>query len=201
MDCLQCDYAVESPITPNRKDIFNNILVNNMILLNEHYDRQDVLKKHRSKFYSLKDLKGCVMNLCFLPLRRRDFFGFEYAHLPSPFLKSSLEAVWRESEDWLEQTCNHRFRSADDVNQYIFHNYQYVNGLFHPHCWRKDGLAVQINDGENNNNVKELCDIIRNGSYKMVCANEADVSDFENTKAAIIRAFEELLPEKSMFEK
>lgn len=198
---LPCDYAVESPITPNRKDVFNNLLVNNMILLNENYDRKEVLKKYKSKFYSLADKKGLVTNLCFMPLRRNDFFGFEYAHLPSPFLKSTLKAVWKESFAWLDETCKHRFRSSEDVNQYIFHNYQYVNGKFYPYCWRKDGLAIHINDGKENNNVEELCDIIRKGSYKMICANEADVTDFENTKNKVNKALKERLPKKSKFEK
>lgn len=198
---LPCDLAVESPITPNRKDVFNGILVNNMILLNEHYDRQEVLKKQKKKFYSTVDFKGLVTNLCFKPLRRNDFFGFEYSHLASPFLKSTLEAVWRESYEWLDETCSHRFRSDEDVNQYIFHNYQYVNGKFTPHNWRNDGKSFQMNDTEDNNNINEICDAIRTEKYKVICVNEADVQHFDETKKKVANAFNEILPEKSRFEK
>uniref|UniRef100_UPI004056FFD6 Stealth CR1 domain-containing protein n=1 Tax=Agathobacter sp. TaxID=2021311 RepID=UPI004056FFD6 len=198
---LPCDLAVESPITPNRRDVFNNILINNMILLNEKFDRQDVLKKQKKKFYSLADKKGFIANLCFAPLKRRDFFGFEYSHLSSPLLKSTMEKVWEEHYEWLDETCSHRFRSPDDVNQYIYRNYQYVTGMFHPHNWRKDGKAFQINDSEVNYNVEETCEAIRNETYKVICVNEADVIHFEETKEKVLRAFEEILPKKSCFEK
>lgn len=198
---LPCDLAVESPITPNRRDMFNNILMNNIVFLNEKYDRQEVLKQQKKKFYSFVDIKGLIMNLCFLPLRRRDFFGFEYSHLPSPLLKSTIEKVWEEGAEWLDETCCHRFRSPEDINQYIYRNYQYVTGNFHPHNWRKDGNAFQINDSEKNNNVKETCDAIRNERFKMICVNEADVMHFEETKEKVLEAFEQILPEKSCFEK
>lgn len=198
---LPCDSAVESPITPNRRDMFNNILMNNIILLNEKFDRQEVLKQQKNKFYSLADKKGLITNLCFAPLRRRDFFGFEYSHLPSPFLKSTFEKVWEENEKWLEETCSHRFRNPEDVNQYIYRNYQYVTGMFQPHNWRKDGNAFQVNDTGTNNNVEETCNAIRNEKYKMICVNDADVVYFEETKEKVLKAFETILPQKSSFEK
>lgn len=181
--------------------MFNNILINNMIFLNENYDRQVVLRNQRSKFYSLADIKGFITNICFAPLRRNDFFGFEYSHLPSPLLKSTFEKVWAENTEWLEETCSHRFRSPEDVNQYIYRNDQYVTGTFHPHNWRKDGKAFQINDTELNNNVEETCDAICTERYKMICVNEADVVHFNETKEKVLNAFEKVLPEKSYFEK
>ncbi len=198
---LPCDYAVESPITPNRKDIFNDILMNNMILLNEHYNRKEVLKKYRKLFYSCKDKKGLFTNLCFAPLRREDFFGFEYSHMATPLLKSTLDEVWAQSGAWLDSTCRNRFRHADDVNQYIFRNHQYVTGQFHPYNWRKNGRSYQVNDKDENNNVDEICTMIQNGTYKMLCINEADVMHFEETKTKINQALDAILPEKSSFEK
>lgn len=197
---LPCDSAVESPITPNRKDTFNDILMNNMILINEHFNRRKVLKEHRRLFYSLADKKGFFTNLCFAPLHREDFFGFEYAHLAVPLLKSTIDKLWEISNEWLDTTCQHRFRHADDVNQYIFRNYQYVTGKFHPYSWRKKGHAFQVNDGEKNN-VSEICDAIRMGKYQMICINEADVVHFEDTKEKINQALNSLLSEKSEFEK
>ena len=200
VDGLPCDFAVESPITPNRRDVFNNILMNNIILINEKFDRQDVLRKHRAKFYSLVDKKGFLTNVSMAILRRRDFFGFEYLHLPSAFLKSTLEKVWEEHFDWLDETCSNRFRNAEDVNQYIYRYYQYVTGKFHPHNWRKDGMAFQVNDGEKDNNVEETCEAIRSKRFKMICVNEADVTHFEETKEKVLQAFEAVLPNKSIYE-
>lgn len=76
VDGLPCDYALEDPITPDHKDIFNNILINNMVLLNSHYDRRTVLKEQKKKFYSMCDKKAFVTNMCFRPLKRNHFSVF-----------------------------------------------------------------------------------------------------------------------------
>lgn len=57
--------AVEDPISPNKQDVFMHILLNNMILLNSKYDRKEVLKKQRKKFYLVKDKKALMMNWSF----------------------------------------------------------------------------------------------------------------------------------------
>lgn len=198
---LPCDSAVESPITPNRKDVFNDILMNNMILINELFDRTEVIKKNRKLFYSLKDKEGLIRNLCFAPLRRKDFFGFEYSHLASPLLKSTLENVWEKSYQWLDETCTHRFRSRDDVNQYIFRYYQYAVGKFYPYNWRKTGKVFQLNDSKERGNVEETCAEIVQGKLREICVNEADVLSFSETKEKICGAFETKFPDKSKFER
>ncbi len=197
---LPCDSAVESPITPNRRDVFNNVLMNNMVLLNRNFNRRKVLKQNKRKFYSLTDKKGFMTNLCFSPLHREDFFGFEYSHLAVSLLKSTIDLVWEQNYDWLDETCQHKFRHIDDVNQYIFRNYQYATGKFTPYCWRKKGRAYHIDDSEGGN-VDAVCESIRTQKYQMICINEADVHHFEETKAKINRALAELLPDKSAFEK
>ena len=133
VDGLPCDYALEDPITPDHKDIFNNILINNMVLLNSHYDRRTVLKEQKKKFYSMCDKKAFITNMCFRPLKRNHFFGLHYSHLASNILKSTIEKVWTENREILEATSSHKFRNADDVNQFIFKNEQYITGKFHPY--------------------------------------------------------------------
>ena len=92
-----------------------HILLNNMILLNSKYDRKEVLKKQRKKFYLVKDKKALMMNWSFLLWRRHDFFGLEYSHLASSYLKSTYEQVWRENEQILDRVCRNKFRSAEDI--------------------------------------------------------------------------------------
>lgn len=196
---LPCGLAVESPVTPDSRDIFHHILLNNIAYINETYSRKDVLKKYRKKFYSWIDKKGLIMNLALSILHRDDFFGFEYNHLPSCFLKSSLESTWEKNPNWLDLTCRHRFRNIEDINQYVFLYYQYVNGLFTPDNWRKKGKAFHVND-ECPGMVEEICTAVKDGSYKYVCINEARVCHFEETKEKINRALETRFPEKSLYE-
>ena len=199
---LPCDMAVEDPISPNKQDVFMHLLLNNMILLNSQYDRRKVLKQQWKKFYLVKDKKALMMNWSFFLWRRHDFFGLEYSHLPSSYLKSTYEKVWKENEQLLNCVSGNRFRSVEDVNQYIFKNEQLVTGKFSPYNWRKNGKAFHMNDGDSSeNNIEEMCQAIERGTYKMICVNESEVEHFEETKQKVIQAFEVLLSEKSEFER
>lgn len=200
VDGLPCDYALEDPITPDHKDIFNNILINNMVLLNSHYDRRTVLKEQKKKFYSMCDKKAFVTNMCFRPLKRNHFFGLHYSHLASNILKSTIEKVWKENREILEATSSHKFRNADDVNQFIFKNEQYVTGKFHPYNINRFGRAIQLDDTIEGA-VEDVCRTITDSCYKMICINDCNIEDFDNTRTKINAALEKILPNPSVWER
>lgn len=200
VDGLPCDYALEDPITPDHKDIFNNILINNMVLLNSHYDRRTVLKEHKKKFYSMCDKKAFITNMCFRPLKRNHFFGLHYSHLASNILKSTIEKVWTENREILEATSSHKFRNADDVNQFIFKNEQYVTGKFHPYNINRFGRAIQLDDTIEGA-VEDVCRTITDSDYKMICINDCNIEDFDNTRTKINAALEKILPNPSVWER
>lgn len=200
VDGLPCDYALEDPITPDHKDIFNNILINNMVLLNSHYDRRTVLKEQKKKFYSMCDKKAFVTNMCFRPLKRNHFFGLHYSHLASNILKSTIEKVWAENKEILEATSCHKFRNADDVNQFIFKNEQYVTGKFHPYNMNSFGRAIQLDDTVEGA-VEDVCRTITDSGYKMICINDCNIEDFDNTRTKINAALEKILPNPSVWER
>lgn len=200
VDGLPCDYALEDPITPDHKDIFNNILINNMVLLNSHYDRRTVLKEQKKKFYSMCDKKAFITNMCFRPLKRNHFFGLHYSHLASNILKSTIEKVWTENREILEATSSHKFRNADDVNQFIFKNEQYVTGKFHPYNINRFGRAIQLDDTIEGA-VEYVCRTITDSGYKMICINDCNIEDFDNTRTKINAALEKILPNPSVWER
>lgn len=200
VDGLPCDYALEDPITPDHKDIFNNILINNMVLLNSHYDRRTVLKEQKKKFYSMCDKKAFVTNMCFRPLKRNHFFGLHYSHLASNILKSTIEKVWTENREILEATSSHKFRNADDVNQFIFKNEQYVTGKFHPYNINRFGRAIQLDDTIEGA-VEDVCRTITDSDYKMICINDCNIENFDNTRTKINAALEKILPNPSVWER
>lgn len=200
VDGLPCDYALEDPITPDHKDIFNNILINNMVLLNSHYDRRTVLKEQKKKFYSMCDKKAFVTNMCLRPLKRNHFFGLHYSHLASNILKSTIEKVWTENREILEATSSHKFRNADDVNQFIFKNEQYVTGKFHPYNINRFGRAIQLDDTIEGA-VEDVCRTITDSDYKMICINDCNIEDFDNTRTKINAALEKILPNPSVWER
>lgn len=198
---LPCGLAIESPVTADTNDIFNHILLNNCALLNNNYTRKDFHRNAGNKRFPLCDPKGLITNAAMGILRREAFFGFAYFHLPSPFLKSTLQEVWEDHEKELDEVCRHRFRSINDVNQYVFLERQYVTGKFEPYPVCRYGNAFHLNDSNSErNNIRQACDAIVRKKYKMICINESNVGNFEETKSLINFAFEQLLPDKCSFE-
>lgn len=198
---LPCDMFVEDPPVFEIKDVFNDIIVNNMVLVNSNFDRQKVLKEHKKKLYSKVNKKSYIKNKCLSLMKRHKFFGIEFSHLPQPFLKSMFDEVWADNYDVLNETCNNKFRSRDDVNQYVIKYYQLLKGKFEPYNWRKTGIVYHLYDSEEENNITEACKDITYCKYKMICLNDARVSDFESAKERINLSLQTILPEKSSFEK
>ena len=102
----------------------------------------------------------------------------------------------RKAHGSLARTTAHRFRSAEDVNQWVCLWWQIASGQFAP--FNTDNVVSCADEST----IGELCSIIRKQSHDMLCINDpnADV-DFERLAAQLRGAFEAILPEKSAFEK
>ena len=112
-----------------------------------------------------------------------------------PYLKSTLETVWNEEPEILNETCRHRFRNDLDVNQYIFRYWRLAAGEFVPHA----PLGRYVNMSDNNSSIY---DAVRHRKYKLMCINDKENNcDFDTEKEKMTAAFEAAFPEKSEFEK
>ncbi len=198
---LPCDLFVEEPPTFVKKDVFNDILINDLILINKNFDRQEVFKEHKRKLYSLKNKRSFVKNVVLSTMRRHEFFGIEFSHLHQPFLKSMFDRVWEDNPDVLDSVCYNRFRGVDDVNQYVIKYYQMLTGQFEPYNWRKTGIVYQLNDSTVGNNINEAVVDIKEQKHKMICLNDSNVTNFDITKKQINNALESILPQKCSFER
>ncbi|CAM3563454.1 stealth family protein [Erysipelothrix urinaevulpis] len=189
-DQLELDY-----ITSDKGTIFPHILLNNIDLLNQNYNKKQVMKTHRKKWYSSKyDLKTRIKNYYFGKLG--NFSGIKWHHLPAPYLKTTLEHVWEKNYEVLHKTCLNKFRSASDVNQYVFRNEQFVTGQFEPTNLNKLGKFYNMP------HLKEQLRIdLKNNKYKMYCVNDsAEIEDFDPLKDEVNSYLNEVLPDKSSFE-
>ena len=151
------------------------------------------MKKNFGKWFSPKYGKLLIRTICLTPWTF--YTGFYNHHLAVPYEKKTLETVWNEEPEILEQTCTHRFRNDSDVSQYIFRYWRLASGDFVPHAL----LGKYINMGEDNSQIYKA---IRNQTYKLLCINDKEnKADFEIEKGRLIDAFEKVFPEKSEYEK
>ncbi len=190
-----CDDYIEVPLTMiGNNDPFNYILANNMEIINKNFDKRNVYSKNRHKFFSYKyGLKNNLKTLLMLP--NNYFSSFQVTHLPASFNKETFIKVWEREGDMMRKTCKNKFRSKDDINQYIFKYWQYCTGNFFPRASSFGKSYIIANDNE------EIIDVIINKKYKVICLNDNDKINFEKAKEEINTAFEKIFPEKSSFEK
>ena len=196
VDGLPCDCIAESPCIYDNSQTFTYILLNDISFVNRHFSRQKVRRKHLVKWICSKSLISAIKNLVGFTVRSDQFFGFSNYHIHQSLLKSTLETVWELEPELLKETSNHRFRDWRDVNQYVFKYYQLLTGQFHPYNMRRNGRAYF--DGEDMQKVKSA---ITRRKYKVICFNDSMQVDFETAKRALHEAFEQVLPEKSSFER
>ena len=192
---LPCEEGVEGGSSnPGDGNIYYHVLLNDVDLINRHFKKRDVLKMNFFKWFNVRYGIDNLRTLCFAPWR--NFGGFKNSHLPVAFLKSTFETVWSKEYQRLDETCKNRFRKIEDVNQYIIRYWQLVSGKFLPRG--VIGKRFDIGSGS----IDEIVKSVRKQRYMAICLNDPEgLERYEVYQKAISKAFDEILPEKSMFEK
>lgn len=193
---LPLDDYVETALLPyGNGDYFPYIMFNNSELINKHFNKKDVLMKKTSKFLNIKyGVRNNLKNISMLGYRK--YSSFAVSHQSSAFLKSTFEILWNKEKELLNKVCCNKFRTKNDVNQYIFKYWQYCTHKFIP---RKSSFGKFMTISEDN---RKVINTIKKGKYKTICINDSEqISNFEKVKKELTLAFEEKLPNKSSFEK
>lgn len=167
----------------------------NIGIINRHFTMKDVLKNDWKKWFNLKYGLNMLRNIYLLPCPR--FPGMLMQHLPNSYNKSVFEELWNLEPNILKETAHQKFRSLQDVNQWLFKEWQLASGGFVPRSCRKLGTSLLVRDTD------VACNIIENQRYKMLSYNDEDISyeEFMVAKEKIKSSFEKIFPEKSLFEK
>lgn len=174
--------------------------VNDVGIVNEHFNFKESFNKNKKKWYSLKNGKALLRTLVLKSCPR--FPGFWQHHLSSSFNKKTFEEVWEKEYDFLDQTCMHRFRETTDVNQWVMKEWQIADGNFEVRS-HKFGKSFFIDRDGIKDTKDEILNYIAKQKGKMIAINDGPMSDeeFDDIVKALKETFEKILPEKSSFEK
>ncbi len=193
-----CDEAVETPIIPqffgSIAKFTWNVRALDTAVINKHFNKREVQKANYDKWFceSYGDLLDRNRSLSYWD----NFVGFRDPHVPSALKKSTFEKIWEAEPDLLRETCETKFRNFSGVNQWLVRYWQLCEGDFIPRRTLGKSYIVTID------NCREIADVIRRQEQPMICINEdCTPEEFEQIKARINSAFEEVFPEKSTFEK
>lgn len=190
---LPCDLGVMTA-KPSDGGIIH-MAINDLDVIDKHFNKRRQMRTNFLKWFNIRYGIGVINNILLAPWR--DFSGFIDPHLPNAFLKSTFEEVWAAEPRTLEKTCLSRFRSNEDVNQWVFRYWQLAKGNFYPTDTRRNTISMDITDDE----VQYIVDSIINRNLDMICLNDnADIQNFNAVKEYLVNGFETILPEKSSFE-
>ena len=195
---LPCTYGAEIPLQfLGSPGIWQHLITNDMRTVNNHFNKQDQVhlhhKKYLSRAYRWQDnVRTKAMEILF----PEAFLGFKNLHAPAAFMKRTFTDIWEKEPELLHETSLHRFRTNDDVNQWLAIWWQVAGGSFSPYV--VDNVVEDVTAAT----VDALCHIITSKSHDMICVNDpAEDVDVEALSVKLKTAFETILPEKSSFEK
>ena len=189
---MPCDCAILSTIKIERNGI-SSIVLNDLKIINDHFSFKESYKKFHSKWFNVKYGKQLLRTILLKPWGY--FVGFYEMHIPYSYTKAVFEELWNREYEVLNHTCLHRFRDDSDVNQYLLRYWQIAKGDFVPRSVNIGKLYFSTDS------IIEICAEIKEKRHKMFCISDSNlIEDFESVKNQIHVAFEDQLPEKSLFE-
>ena len=188
--------ATELPVCFKDNEVWEYLVANDMCVINNHFSKHSVLLHNFSKFinwrYPVIDNLRTLFMYGFFP---KEFYGFKNFHAPAAYRKATFWEVWEKERELLNNTSMNKFRSKEDVNQWLLLWWQVVSGSFLPR--RMNTITFAPNES----NINRLQQIIQRHMCELICINDPlQCSAPEDLAAKIQEAFEKLLPEKSSFE-
>lgn len=192
-DNLPCDYAALDAIEPSED--FSYILANNIRVINQNFDKREVLKKRRSQWYSLKDFKSFIRTME-LTNPWNQFTGFRDYHTPIAYTKKEFEDMWLRVPELIDATVHSRVRNKDNISHWLIRYWRLASGKFVPFS-QKQWIFIPVVNGDNS----FLVNTIKKQKRKIICINdEFKGDDISVAQKTLKDAFESILPDKSSFE-
>ncbi len=197
--------------------IIRHIDSNNIDIISKNHNRHisPKLVKRRivldnfSKWFNLGYGKYNFQNL--LLMYFRFFTGFKINHHPQSYLKSTFNNVWEIEKELLEKVSQNKFRTNEDVNQYLFRYWQLVKGNFVPANKKNFIDARAFGVIRTLENANQISKDIKSNRYKFYCINDGtsigrftkesiSQENFKLSKILINQSLEKILPKKSSYE-
>ncbi|MBO4887446.1 MAG: Stealth CR1 domain-containing protein [Firmicutes bacterium] len=195
---LPCSFGAEVPLQfSGAPGIWQHLIINDIRTVNDHFRKPIQVRQFRRKYLSRAyrwqdNLRTAVLEKLFPDA----FLGFKNLHAPAAFRRQTFEEIWSAEAELLHRTCLCRFRSNDDVNQWLAVWWQLAAGSFSPYA--VDNVVEDVTDAT----IDSLCRTIRLQRHDMVCVNDpSEGTDVKLLSEKLRAAFDTILPQKSSFEK
>lgn len=191
---LPKDSCEFDPIHPSG-DQFSHILLNNLEIVSKYFTKHQITKGNFLKYYSLNlGLKAVIKNLLLSPYK--DLLGFKNFHVPTPYIKESMQELANLEKDAFSQN-NSKFRDPSDISEWVFRYWRLCKGEFVPTNIDKQGIFFRLNE------VNAIIEELNQGKHSMICINDAAElrdSEYGQITQKIEKTFRRKFTNKSAFE-
>lgn len=192
---LPKDVAILNPIAPANYNAIASTMLNNIGVINDHFDLKQVMKRDRKKWYTFKYGKLILLNMMFSPWKNA--VGLYQQHLPSSMLKSTFDILWDKEYEVMHKTSSNRIRDVKvDINQWLVKEWQVMEGKFMPRNvnFGKYIMISKLEDVDKFNNA------LNNSKFKTLCLNDHVESNEDEIIDKVLEIFEKKFPNKSSYE-
>ena len=175
------------------------VLFNDYCVINKQFNMRKSIWKYRRKWFNLKELgfKRTRQNITSFFANKSLPVG-NYAHLALPHLKSTLKEIWDCQGEIMDATCKHKFRSDDQVNQWLCCGWNQAEGRFYPAHEKNLGIRVVMSP----RSVGRAEELILGQSVPQICTNDTSLNtDYYTSCERVLKALSTILPTRSSFEK
>ncbi|MDE6717441.1 MAG: hypothetical protein K2J70_04530, partial [Muribaculaceae bacterium] len=178
------------------KDPYAQVCRNSVNILNDRFPFKELRKKRPELFFDSSYLPADKLRNRTLSALGQ-YKWIKVNHNPQGFLLSNLNECFHLFGDAMKNTCKNRFRSYEDLNQYLFRYYALAKGEFAPHYFDDDHCIVLSSIGRYDKErwaFKEK---------NFVCINDSSFlkeEEYPRLRQMVRDDLEDLMPEKSSFE-
>lgn len=173
-----------------------HIIYNDMELLNAQYRTREVLGRNPGKWFAPCYGLSNLLKTASLAIWQQ-IPGIFDPHLPQPYLRSQWFRAWETWGTPLDATCRHRLRTLTNISDYLVRYDLLCRGEFHPIGFG-DCRLLTLEDAT----LEGICRDIEQQKFRMLCLNDSErIADFDASSERLCRAFEQIVPKKSSYER
>ena len=117
-------------------------------------------------------------------------------HICTPMLKSQCEELYQKVETEIISSLT-KTRSSNNLNQYMFLDYMYLRGMLINKRMSKKHFSLGVASED------KIRKYIQSPKHSLVCINDVQMSEesYNEIRRTLLNTFEQVLPEKSKFER
>ena len=117
-------------------------------------------------------------------------------HICTPMLKSQCKEIYQKVETEIISSLT-KTRSSNNLNQYMFLDYMYLRGMLINKRMSKKHFSLGVASED------KIRKYIVNPKHSLVCINDVQMSEesYNEIRRTLLNTFEQVLPEKSKFER